>query len=269
MLTIQLCSNITPSDLTRIPAVPRPSQLLTDLENAVAFRLFEGRQNTPTLTVPEQIAAQVGDAIIKGKLRPGEALNEQRLADSFHVSRGPVRDAIRILEREGLATIYPRRGAVVTDLTLDEVREIFEIRVGLLEIVARKIAANHSPEYLATLRAGVEKLETLARIADDRGQYAETSYRLSILSVRNCDNQRLTQMLTALSLQTLRYSYISLAPIERRQASAALWRKGLDALERGDTKTYIAISRQRVEESGRAVVRRLSESAQEPARRRA
>src|SRR5690606_8428168 len=104
---------------------------------------------------------------------------------------------------------------------------------------------------------------------DDRGQYAETSYRLSILSVRNCDNQRLTQMLTALSLQTLRYSYISLAPIERRQASAALWRKGLDALERGDTRTYIAVSRQRVEESGRAVVRRLSESSQEPARRRA
>nr|WP_278253175.1 GntR family transcriptional regulator [Bordetella petrii] len=221
------------------------------------------------MTVPEQIAAQVGDAIIKGKLLPGQALNEQRLADSFEVSRGPVRDAIRILEREGLATIYPRRGAVVTDLSVDEVRDIFEIRVGLLEIVARKIAARHTAEYLATLRAGIEKLEALARLEDDQGRYAETSYRLSILSVRNCSNPRLTQMLTALSLQTLRYSYISLAPIQRRQASAVLWRKGLDALERGDTKTYIAISRQRVEESGAAVVRRLSDSAQQPMRRRA
>ncbi len=249
--------------------MPRPSQLLTDLENAVAFRLFEGRQQSPTLTVPEQIAAQVGDAIIKGKLLPGEALNEQRLADSFEVSRGPVRDAIRILEREGLATIYPRRGAVVTDLSVDEVRDIFEIRVGLLEIVARKIAAHHTPEYLATLRAGVEKLEALARLDDDQGRYAETSYRLSILSVRNCNNPRLTQMLTALSLQTLRYSYISLAPIERRRASAALWRKGLDALERGDAKTYIAISRQRVEESGAAVVNRLSDTIAQPMQRRA
>ena len=246
-----------------------PSQLLADLENAVAFRLFEGRQHTPTLTVPEQIAAQVGDAIIKGKLLPGEALNEQRLADSFHVSRGPVRDALRILEREGLATIYPRRGAVVTDLTVDEVRDIFEIRVGLLEIVARKIAAHHRPEYLATLRAGVEQLEALARLEDDQGRYAETSYRLSILSVRNCNNPRLTQMLTALSLQTLRYSYISLGPVERRRASAVLWRKGLQALERGDAKAYVAISRQRVEDSGNAVVRRLSESSQPPLRRRA
>ncbi|MCD0501779.1 GntR family transcriptional regulator [Bordetella petrii] len=249
--------------------MPKPSQLLTDLENAVAFRLFEGRQQAPTLTVPEQIAAQVGDAIIKGKLLPGEALNEQRLADSFHVSRGPVRDAIRILEREGLATIYPRRGAVVTDLSVDEVRDIFEIRVGLLEIVARKIAARHSPEYLATLRAGVEKLETLARLENDQGRYAETSYRLSILSVRNCNNPRLTQMLTALSLQTLRYSYISLASPQRRRASAALWRKGLDALERGDAATYIAISRQRVEDSGNAVVQRLSQPIPQPARRRA
>src|SRR5690606_32327046 len=99
--------------------------------------------------------------------------------------------------------------------------------------------------------------------------YAETSYRLSILSVRNCDNQRLTQMLTALSLQTLRYSYISLAPIERRRASAALWRKGLDALERGDSRTYIAISRQRVEESAAAAVRRLSQDTPLPHRRQA
>lgn len=146
----------------------------------------------------------------------------------------------------------------MTDLSLDEVRDIFEIRVGLLEIVARKIAARHSDEYLATLRAGVERLESLAHLEDDKGEYAEVSYRLSILSVRNCNNQRLTEMLTALSLQTLRYAYISLAPRTRRQASAALWRKGLDALERGDAKTYIEISRQRVEDSGSAVARQLA-----------
>lgn len=235
---------------------------MTELENAVAFRLFSDRKQ-PTLTVSEQIAAQVGNDIIKGKLAPGHALNEQRLADTFEVSRGPIRDAIRILEREGLATVFPRRGAVVTDLSLDEVRDIFEIRVGLLEIVARKIAACHSAEYLATLGAGVQRLESLAQVEDDKGEYAEVSYRLSILSVRNCNNQRLTDMLTALSLQTLRYAYISLAPRARRQASAALWRKGLEALKRGDAQAYIEISRQRVEESGSAVARQLAATAAE------
>ena len=232
------------------------NQLITDLENAVVFRLFSDRKQ-PTLTVSEQIAAQLGDDIIKGKLSPGQPLNEQNLANEFEVSRGPIREAIRILEREGLATIFARRGATVTELTIDEVREIFEIRVGLLEIVARKIAAHHSPEFLATLRAGVEKLEELSKLDDDAGQYAETSYRLSILSVRNCDNQRLTNMLTALSLQTLRYSQLGLASKERRKASAKLWRDGLTALERGDAKRFISIARQRVEASGIAVVKRL------------
>src|SRR3546814_20223853 len=76
-------------------------------------------------------------------------------------------------------------------------------------------------------------------------------------SVRNVSHPRLTHRLTALSLPKLRYTYTSLAPSPRRQASAVLWRKGLVALERADTKIYIAISRQRVEESGAAVVRRL------------
>ena len=246
----------------------KSNELISDLESAVVFRLFADRQ-APTLTISEQIAAHVGDEIIRGQRLPGESLNEQRLADAFEVSRGPVREAIRILEREGLVTIFARRGAFVTELTVDEVREIFEIRVGLLEIVARKVAASHTETYLKTLRAGVAKLERLARLDDDGGEYAETSYRLSILSVRHCDNKRLTAMLTALSLQTLRYSYISLAPKARRRASALLWRAGLNALEKGDTTTYVAISRQRVEESGQAVVGRLNASVQTTERRRA
>lgn len=231
---------------------------MTDLENAVAFRLFSDK-TLPTLTVAEQIAAQVGDEIIKGNLEPGSPLQEPTLADRFQVSRGPVRDAIRILEREGLATIYARRGAFVTELSAQEVAEIFEIRAGLFQIVARKIALRHSAEFLATLRAGVEKLEELAQLENDAAhQYAETSYRLSILSVRNCGNRRLTHMLTALSLQTLRYSYISLGPKSRREASLKLWKSGLLAIERGNAHQLAEVTRQRIEESGNAVIDLLS-----------
>jgi DNA-binding GntR family transcriptional regulator len=72
---------------------------------------------------------------------PGARIGEQELADEFSVSRGPIRDALRILEREGLATLLPRRGAIVTELSADELRELLEIRAGLFEMVVRKIAA--------------------------------------------------------------------------------------------------------------------------------
>jgi DNA-binding GntR family transcriptional regulator len=82
----------------------------------VAFRLFAD-QDEPTLTVSEQIASRVGERILSGQLAPGVRIGEQELADEFKVSRGPVRDALRILEREGLATLLARRGAIVTDLS--------------------------------------------------------------------------------------------------------------------------------------------------------
>lgn len=228
-------------------------------EGAVAFRLF-GDAAVPTLTVPEQIAARIGDRILDGRLPPGAPIGEQEAADEFQVSRGPVREAIRILEREGLATILARRGAIVTALSADELREIFEIRVALFDTVARTVAASRPPELIAVLRSGVARLEALAEGAADGDAYAETTYRLLIITARFCGNQRLQRMLAALSLQTLRYSKLGLQAADRRKRSAKLWRQALTALERGDAERLIALSRQRIAESGEEAARRLATS---------
>lgn len=226
-------------------------------EGAVAFRLFSDNAR-PTLTVSEQIAATIGDRIISGALEPQARILEQELADEFSVSRGPIRDALHILQREGLVVLIPRRGAVVTDLTADEVRDIFEIRAGLIEVVARKIIARADRDTIALLKAGVERLQTLAELDDDQSQYAETSYRLSILAARSCGNARLAQMITALSLQTLRYAKLSLASQPRRRQSARNWSDAMKALDAGDVEAYARLARERVESSGREAARLLS-----------
>ncbi|MBL0151886.1 MAG: GntR family transcriptional regulator [Ideonella sp.] len=232
--------------------------LLSRWEGAVAFRLFAD-QPTPTLTVPEQIAAQVGERILDGRLQPGERIAEQELADEFKVSRGPVREAIRVLEREGLATVLARRGAIVTELSADELRELYQIRAGLFDIVARQVAETRPPELLAVLRAGMQRLDALAVLPDGGDAYAETTYRLLIIAARFCGNQRLQRMLSAMSLQTLRYSKLGLASVERRQRSARLWRQAMVALDRGDAERLMTLSRQRIHESGEEAVRRLAE----------
>lgn len=236
--------------------VEKAGDYLVRWDGAVAFRLFAD-QDTPTLTVPEQIAARIGDRIIAGKLAPGSRVVEQELAAEFEVSRGPIRDALRILEREGLVTILARRATVVTELAADEVREIFEVRAALIETVARKIAESGNREYLTILDAGIKRLAELARLKNDRGQYAETVYRLSILAARQCGNKRLSRMVTALSLQTLRYSKLALASRARRQRSVRLWKAAHSALRRGDSATFMAMARQRVEESGTEAIRFL------------
>ena len=234
-----------------------PQNLFAQWESAVAFRLFAD-QDDPTLTVSEQIAAQVGDRILAGAMAPAARISEQELADEFNVSRGPIREALRILEREGLVTILARRGAIVTELSATELHELLEIRAGLFEMVVRKLAVQPKPELFAMLRAGVERLDALAPVPEAGGEYAETTYRLLILCARQSGNRRLQRMLTALSLQTLRYSKMGLASTERRLQSAALWRQATLALENADVELMVALTRQRIEESGDEAIRQLT-----------
>ncbi len=230
---------------------------LQDWESAVAFRLF-AEQATPTLTVPEQIAARIGERILANRLSPGERIGEQELADEFHVSRGPVREALRILEREGLVTLLARRGAIVTELTAQELRELMEIRAGLFEVALRKLMDTPHPHFLPLLRHGTHRLQELATQDDDGQAYAETTYRLLIMVTRLAGNSRLQRMLTSISLQTLRYSKLGLATPARRKQSAALWAKALRALEKGDLDTVVRLTRQRIDESAQEALRTLN-----------
>ena len=239
--------------MTNYNALP---DLFTPWESAVAFRLF-AEQDDPTMTVSEQIATRVGDRILSGSMVPGERVAEQELADEFSVSRGPIRDALRILEREGLVTILARRGAIVTELNTEELRELLEIRAGLFEIVVRKLAAQPSPELLALLDAGVARLDKLADSEVAGAEYAENTYKLLILCARQSGNKRLQRMLTALSLQTLRYSKLGLASVARRKRSARLWREATEALACGDVERMVLLTRQRIDESGEEAIRQL------------
>ncbi len=231
---------------------------LQDWESAVAFRLFAD-QETPTLTVPEQIAARVGERILDNRLMPGARIGEQELADEFHVSRGPVRDALRILEREGLVTLLARRGAIVTELSAQELQELMEIRAGLFEVALRKLVEAPHPHFLPLLRHGTQRLLELAAQDEDGPSYAETTYRLLIVVTRLAGNRRLQRMLTSISLQTLRYSKLGLATPARRKQSATLWAKALRALEKGDLDAVVRLTRQRIDESAQEALRALGE----------
>ncbi len=237
-------------------AADYPQDLFAHWEGAVAFRMFADRAE-PTLTVPEQIAARLGDRILAGDMVPGARIAELGLAKEFSVSHGPVREALRILEREGLVTILPRRGAIVSELSATELRELLEIRAGLFEIVVRKLVAQPQPDTLRMLQAGVERLSQLARVPDAGDDYAQTTYRLLILCSRQSGNRRLQNMLTAISLQTLRYSKLGLASMERRERSASLWRDAAQAFARGDVERMVMLTRQRIDESAQEAARLL------------
>src|SRR3954469_18051982 len=91
---------------------------------------------TPTL--PLQVAERIGQGIIDEQFQPGERLKEVELALSFGVSRATIREALRILEKRGLVSILPQRGARVNDLSPKELEDLFEIRAALLGVASRR-----------------------------------------------------------------------------------------------------------------------------------
>ena len=105
----------------------RPGHMMT-LERLDADRAV-GTICVPSLV--DVVTAELRRLVLSGALRPGERLVEERLTEQFGVSRPPVREAMRLLEQEGLITRHRRRGAYITALTAEDVREIYVLRAAL------------------------------------------------------------------------------------------------------------------------------------------
>ena len=85
----------------------------------------------PSARTAELLADQIREAILVGNYKPGDRLIEQELSDSFGTSRGPIREAIRLLASEGLIELRKNRGAVVAAANFDDVLEVYAIRMSL------------------------------------------------------------------------------------------------------------------------------------------
>ncbi len=109
--------------------------------------------------VPEQVLNRLREAIISGQLKPGRRVPQAELAESFGVSRMPIREALNRLEAEGLVVIHPYKGAEVAELSVKELQEIYEIRIAL-ETLALKIGVpQFDKSSLKTLKTVLIKMD--------------------------------------------------------------------------------------------------------------
>src|SRR3984893_10766350 len=111
---------------------------------AVTTKRRLGEEHSP---LRDQVVTELRQAILSGRLRPGERLVEGRLADELGVSRNPVREAIRALASEGLIEVTARRGAAVATMTEQEARETIELRA-LLEGQNARLAARRQDRQI-------------------------------------------------------------------------------------------------------------------------
>lgn len=202
-------------------------------------------------TLPEQIADHIYAAIVAGEYQPGDRIREEALAESYGVSRGPVREALRILERDSVVRVLPNRGAHVTTLSAKELNDIFEIRKVLAGAMVRRIAKSERG-VVAQFAPKIEELERLADLSHKVTEYVAASVELLLGLAQASGNERLAEVMRSLARQSWRYSQLALDAPERRRESVRNWRALFDALSAG-----------RAEAAGRAMEKMVDDSRAE------
>jgi phosphonate utilization transcriptional regulator len=216
------------------------------------------------------VQQEIERAILRGELAPGAKLNEATLASGLGVSRGPVREALRMLETAGLVQQEKNRGAFVRHITLAEALEIYDLRAMMEEAVGRVLAHSIRPAQIKTLRGQVDAMRRASRSGD------VDAYHLLNLEFHNqlvecAGNRKLGETYRRLINELSLFRRMNLADATLLPPSAAEHDGILKAIESGDAdragramREHVLVSRERTvqnnlaaEEASAAPTRKL------------
>lgn len=215
----------------------------------------------PTLTAV--VADTIRDSIFRGDLRQGQPLREVELSEALNVSRGTVREALRLLQEEKLVEIIPHRGAFVTELSPRTVREVYTLR-GLLEPYAVRVALEkgaYTDEDLETLAALVWRMGELEQKGDVLG-ISKADLDFHYLMCKRSDHLLLLELFK--SLQSLaRLCMLNIKTYSADLPSDELHhRQILDAIQLGDPAHAAEIVRGHINESKEALLAAMEEGGE-------
>lgn len=188
------------------------------------------------------IAEWIARGIIEGRLEPGHDLNSVDLAERFGTSRTPVREALMLLEKEGLVEIPPRRRPQVSNLDIRVVEEIYRLRAELLALVALRVAERAQPDQLAQLRENLAAMEDAAGRRDlDAYFWANVAFHERAAHI--ADDLTLKRTLDSLGLRVLQLRHFSMSLPHRMELSLEDHKRLMRAYEEGDGPLASALSR--------------------------
>jgi DNA-binding GntR family transcriptional regulator len=214
-------------------------------------------------TVKEALVETLRDEIIQGDHAPGQYLRLDEIAARFDVSTMPVREALRDLEAEGLVTSFPHRGAMVTQLSADELQDIYDIRVVLEEMATRLAVPLLTEAALTELTSLVEEMEDHL---SDVVAVVKTNHQFHLTLYAASGRRHLCELNRMLRYRVQHYLHVFIVESELGHSSRTQGehRAILEACKRGDAEEAAALMRDHVAQVGRAIVeyvRQRDESA--------
>jgi DNA-binding GntR family transcriptional regulator len=231
-------------DLSALLTPPTP--IMVAVEHAI---LRKNEWSHAAAPVAEQIAVRLAGVITMDLIHAGQRLLEKDISEVLHVSRAPVREALRILERERLVEFQARRGAIVTAPDAKDLRDIYVVRSALYKIFLRQLMERRPADLDAAFERHMPKI-TKAAEQGSVDTYTLESFLLNIALLDLSENRLISDLLASISLRTLRYVRLGLAQDPDRIGTAV---KSWQALQR-------AVAKRDIDEVLERAVRRIDAS---------
>ena len=191
-------------------------------------------------TAQEFVLGRLRDLILTRELLPGEPLRQDALAEHLGVSRVPLREALKILEGEGQITYRPHRGYVVTELSIEDLREVYELRRILEDEVTRLAMPNLSRDQVAAMSAIRRDIEEASGAADVV-EMAQTNRRFHFVLFEAAGRPRLLRMIRLQWDATDTYRSIYYGQETNRVTVNREHRKIVTAIRSGDTELVVRL----------------------------
>lgn len=198
------------------------------------------------------------EAILRGTIKPGERLMEIQLSQQLGVSRTPVREAIRMLELEGLVNMTPRKGAAVAAISEKSLRDVLEVRCALEELSVRLACERMSWEQFEKLRMANVKFAQVAE-SEDITVIAKSDEAFHDIIYYSTDNDKLILLLNQLREQMYRYRVEHIKMKERRSLLIREHQEIIDALRERDSQTAVLVMRRHINNQEIQVGRKIKE----------
>lgn len=214
-------------------------------------------------TLSDQVADQLRQAILLGQLKPGQRIVEQEIAEALALSRGPVRDALRILQNERLVVLNPYRGASVAKLTLEDAEEINSLREALELLALQHAIKVASDAQIGQLNAVVDRMiGLLDREAKAHAELIDTDLEFHYTLCRISGHSRVLSAWSALRGQVslLMLSHRVLQGLDMSEVAVGWHGLLVEALLRRDAEAAEATLRKHLARSFEATVEAIRAS---------
>jgi DNA-binding GntR family transcriptional regulator len=231
----------------RIPAL-QPAEALKQIDLPISIR--------------DRAYESLKVAIVKGALKPGQRLIESQIAEILHVSRTPLREAIRRLEAEGFVERIHQGGVRVRQLTVQEAKELYSVRSVLEGLAAREAASRISQEQLQHLERIVSQMELVSGPTTDLEAIAQLGERFHSVILEASGNRKCADLLQLQRDHIDRYRHLTIAMPGRSRAAAQEHKDLLSVLRSRDPDAADEAMRRHVLGAGSWMLQSMGEAVQ-------